>query len=422
MEKPCSLCALYVFAVKIQFGQECLTSKGSPLDKGRWIITAGAFASMSFLGMSRTFLGTALPAIRSSLDLSLIQAGTFTVCLQFGFAGAVFAGGLLSDVFKKSTMLLLGCLLTGINLLLFGLSPWFWVNLTAMICVGIGGGLIEASSDPLLIQLFPGRESTVINLHHFFYSLGSFVGPPIIGALLAKSVPWQRGYIGFGLVVLAVFLFLSSQKISSPQSPRRFDFILVKRMLNQRFFWILFWVTFCTMGVQNSIAYWIVTFLKEERFFSIPLASASLSLFFVCMGAGRLLSSYVTTKLHDVVLLISLFSLHFVSLLITVSVPGLWAVLFLMFCGFAQSAVFPCLLALTGKLYPQNPGTAMGLVSTGAGLGSMVVPWLLALVSQLTSLQTGFFFLDVFVLICLGLMGLGFKGFRMAQTQAITHR
>ena len=392
------------------------------MDKGRWIITAGAFASMSSLGMSRTFLGTALPAIRSSLDLNLVQAGTFAVCLQFGFAGAVFAGGLLSDVFKKSVMLLLGCLLTGVNLLLFGLSPWFWVNLIAMTFVGIGGGLIEASSDPLLIQLFPGRESTVMNLHHFFYSFGAFAGPPIIGVLLAKSVPWQWGYIGFGLFVLAVFLFLWSQKISSPQSPRRFDFILLKGMLSQRFFWILFWVTFCTMGVQNSIAYWIVTFLKEERSFSIPLASASLSLFFVCMGVGRLLSSYVTTKLHDVVLLISLFSLHFVSLLITVSVPGLWAVLFLMFCGFAQSAVFPCLLALAGKLYPQNPGTAMGLMSTGAGLGSMTVPWLLALVSQLTSLQTGFLFLDVFVLICLGLMGLGFKGFRVAQTQAMTHR
>jgi len=377
---------------------------------------------MSFLGMSRTFLGTALPAIRSFLDLSLVQAGTFTVCLQFGFAGAVFAGGLLSDVLKKSAMLLLGCLFTGVNLLLFGLSPWFWVNLFAMIFVGIGGGLTEASSDPLLIQLFPGRESTVMNLHHFFFSLGSFAGPPIIGVLLAKLLPWQWGYIGFGLFVLAVFLFLSSQKISSPQSPRKFDLILVKRMLNQRFFWILFWVSFCTMGVENGIGYWIVTFLQEVRGFSISLASASLSLFFVCMAVGRLLSSYVTTKLQDVVYLISLFSLLFVSLLITVSVSGLWTILFLMLCGFAQSAVFPCLLALAGKLYPENPGTAMGLVSTGAGLGAMSVPWLLALVSQLTSLQTGFLFLDVFVLICLELMGLGFKGFRMAQTQAMTQR
>ncbi len=175
------------------------------------------------------------------------------------------------------------------------------------------------------------------------------------------------------------------------------------------------------MGVQNSIAYWIVTFLKEERSFSIPLASTSLSLFFVCMGVGRLLSSYITTRLHDVALLISLFSLHFVSLLITVSVPGLWALPFLMLCGFAQSAVFPCLLALAGKLYPKNPGTAMGLMSTGAGLGSMTVPWLLALVSQLTSLQTGFLFLDVFLLICLGLMTLGSKGFRTGQLQAMTH-
>jgi fucose permease len=261
-----------------------------------------------------------------------------------------------------------------------------------------------------------------MNLHHFFFSLGSFAGPPIIGVLLAKLLPWQWGYIGFGLLVLAVFLFLSSQKISSPQSPRKFDLILVKRMLNQRFFWILFWVSFCTMGVENGIGYWIVTFLQEVRGFSISLASASLSLFFVCMAVGRLLSSYVTTKLQDVVYLISLFSLLFVSLLITVSVSGLWTILFLMLCGFAQSAVFPCLLALAGKLYPENPGTAMGLVSTGAGLGAMSVPWLLALVSQLTSLQTGFLFLDVFVLICLELMGLGFKGFRMAQTQAMTQR
>ncbi len=46
----------------------------------------------------------------------------------------------------------------GTNLLLFGFSEWFWLNLVGIAFIGIGGGLIESSSNPLLIQLFPGRE------------------------------------------------------------------------------------------------------------------------------------------------------------------------------------------------------------------------------------------------------------------------
>ena len=67
----------------------------------RWLITSGAFASMSFIGMSRTFLGTALPAIRSSLELNILQAGTLTALLQLGFSAAVLIGGPISDIFKR---------------------------------------------------------------------------------------------------------------------------------------------------------------------------------------------------------------------------------------------------------------------------------------------------------------------------------
>jgi len=46
------------------------------MSQRRWVITWGAFISMGFLGMSRSFLGAALPAIRTTLDMTLIQAGT----------------------------------------------------------------------------------------------------------------------------------------------------------------------------------------------------------------------------------------------------------------------------------------------------------------------------------------------------------
>jgi len=309
-------------------------------------------------------------------------------------------------------MLLLGCLLTGVNLPSLDCLPGLG-HLIAMTFVGIGGGLIEASSDPLLIQLFPGRESTVMNLHHFSILWG-LCGSPIIGSF-GEIAPVAMGYIGFGYLCWLFFYFSDSRNLLTAKSSK-IRLHPCEGDVKSTLFLDSLWVTFCTMGVQNSIAYWIVTFLKEERSFSIPLASASLSLFFVCMGVEgsfRVMSprNYTMCSSHQSLLSPFCLSTNYCFC------PWPMAVLFLMFCGFAQSAVFPCLLALAGKLYPQNPGTAMGLMSTGAGLGSMTVPWLLALVSQLTSLQTGFLFLDVFVLICLGLMGLGFKGFTVAQTQ-----
>jgi fucose permease len=168
------------------------------------------------------------------------------------------------------------------------------------------------------------------------------------------------------------------------------------------------------MGVQNGIVFWIVTFLEETRGFSVTMAGASLSTFFVCMAMGRLLTGYLITRVQDVIYLLWSFLFFLVSLYLCITTTGKWVILFLGICGFAQSGVFPVLLALTGKLFPEKPGTAMGLVATGTGLGSMSVPWLMALVSQMTSLQTGYYFLEIFVVSSLVLMGSHLKHFKAA--------
>lgn len=373
--------------------------------KGVWIITSGAFVSMSFMGMSRTFLGTALPMIRSSFDLNLLQAGTLTALLQCGFTLTVFVGGPLSDVFKKSSMLMAGCLFLGINLILFGLSNWFWINLIGIGFIGIGGGLIESSSNPLLIQLYPGRESTIMNLHHFFFAAGSLTGPLIMGAALARSISWQWTYVYFGLLVLVIFFFFLFQKISSPKIGGGFDKQWIRILARERTFVILFFVTFFAGGVQTGVGFWIVTFLKETRGFSIGMASIALSLFFACIALGRLFSSYLTTKIQEVVYLFSLLCLFFVFLLISIFVQGKWAILSFALSGLATSGVFPSLLGMAGKLYPKSPGTAMGMIATAAGLGAIFIPWLMSLISQITHLQGGFLSFEFFVVASIFLMG-----------------
>ena len=376
------------------------------------MMVSGAFVSMSFIGMSRTFLGTALPAIRSSLELNILQAGTLTALLQLGFSIAVLIGGPISDIFKKQSILMLGCLLMGINLILFGFSEWLWINLFGITLIGIGGGLIESSSNPLLIQLFPGRESMVMNLHHFFFALGSLAGPLIMGAVLVRAIPWQWAYIGFGLFALSIFLFLLLQKSSASRKKSSFDTKRIKSLLRENNFLLLFFVTFFNSGVQNGIAFWMVTFLKDIKGLPISLASYSLFIFFACLALGRLFSSYLITRFHETTYLLSLFSLLLIGLFFAVSSPGKWSIPFFALCGLGHSGVFPSLLGMTGKIYSDIPGTAMGILATGAGLGSVVVPWLMSLVSQMTTLNSGFLSFEIFVILCILLMGIQVKNLK----------
>lgn len=378
----------------------------------RWMMVSGAFISMSFIGMSRTFLGTALPAIRSSLELNILQAGTLTALLQLGFSIAVLIGGPISDIFKKQSILMLGCLLMGINLILFGFSEWLWINLFGITLIGIGGGLIESSSNPLLIQLFPGRESMVMNLHHFFFALGSLAGPLIMGAVLVRAIPWQWAYIGFGLFALSIFLFLLLQKSSASRKKSSFETKRIKSLLRENNFLLLFFVTFFNSGVQNGIAFWMVTFLKDIKGLPISLASYSLFTFFACLALGRLFSSYLITRFHETTYLLSLFSLLLIGLFFAVSSPGKWSIPFFALCGLGHSGVFPSLLGMTGKIYSDIPGTAMGILATGAGLGSVVVPWLMSLVSQMTTLNSGFLSFEIFVILCILLMGIQVKNLK----------
>jgi fucose permease len=375
----------------------------------KWAITSGAFLSMSFIGMSRTFLGTALPAIRASLELNILQAGTLTALLQLGFSIAVLVGGPISDIFRKQLILMLGCLLMGINLILFGFSEWFWINLFGITLIGIGGGLIESNSNPLLIQLFPGRESTVMNLHHFFFALGSLAGPLIMGAVLARAIPWQWAYIGFGLFALSISLFLLFQKPSASPKKNGFETKRIKGLLSENTFLLLFFVTFFNSGIQNGITFWMVTFLTDIKGLPISLASYSLFAFFACLALGRLFTSYLITRFHETTYLLGLFSLLLIGLFFAVSFPGRWSIPFFAICGLGHSGVFPSLLGMTGKIYSELPGTAMGILATGGGLGSVVVPWLMSLVSQTTTLTSGFLSFEIFVILCIFLMGIQVK-------------
>jgi MFS family permease len=61
-----------------------------------------------------------------------------------------------------------------------------------------------------------------------------------------------------------------------------------------------------------------------------------------------------------------------------------------MMTGLAVSGIFPSLLALTGEIYHDMAGTAMGIIGMMSGFGGMFFCWLTALISQKTDPGFGF--------------------------------
>jgi len=60
--------------------------------------------------------------------------------------------------------------------------------------------------------------------------------------------------------------------------------------------------------------------------------------------------------------------------------------------GLGFSAIYPIVMAIAGEAFPDQQGMAIGVVSTGGGLGACVFPFLMSALSNHWGIRAGFWF------------------------------
>ncbi len=167
------------------------------------------------------------------------------------------------------------------------------------------------------------------------------------------------------------------------------------------FIGIIFYV-----AAEIGIGAWLVEFLQKVKLQSVTQSTLYLALFFGSMTAGRFIGSFFLSRVGYIksMLYAGVAALIFVGIGVFSSAE--LAVL-LPLSGFFFSIIFPTLTAAVSDMHQENQGTILGLLFTFAGLGGMVGPWLVGVVSDLAGLQLGFGIILVFLLglnISLGLL------------------
>jgi MFS transporter, FHS family, L-fucose permease len=348
-----------------------------------------------------------VPHLRSIFDLP--YAWAMLAESAFFLAYLVFASPtskLIETIGYKKTMVVslfiqvVGCLMfvPAAKMVSF---PLF---LTAVFVVGAGVTALQTAANPYVAILGPEHSAPArLTLAQALNSLGGTLAPIVAGAYIltdpestatkaavANTVRGPYMAIAGGLLILGITVtFLHLPQITQTQEfrpAREGDPILSRSIWSFRHTVLGALGIFLYVGVEVGLASIAVNYFKTMGVDSLKTASFLVSLYWLGALVGRLLGSWILTKINPH-LLLGIFGFA-ATLFVFVSMfsSGMVAVWAIVICGFFNSIMFPNIFALGIAGLGPMTSKGSGLIMT-AVVGGAVVPLALGKLADAIGIQ-----------------------------------
>ncbi|MBT3274637.1 MAG: MFS transporter, partial [Spirochaetales bacterium] len=263
-------------------------------------------ASVAFIAYSSSVAITPICLIKLMEELSFSMAGgggieavrtvlVVVVLLLSGFAAARWG---------KSRILIVGSLLLAVGMGAYALAPAYIVVLSAMVFVGLGGGIVEGLVNPLVQDTHPEDSGKYLNIVNAFWSIGVLSSVLISGMLLTRGVSWRYLMAGSSVLGLLSALLLYAFREKKPAATSQNEaantrqtgtaetWRLTKEILKTKRFRAFAAAMFTGAGAEATFTFWSASYL-QIHFQTLPRAGGFGTAFFAAgMIAGRMLSGH----------------------------------------------------------------------------------------------------------------------------------
>jgi predicted MFS family arabinose efflux permease len=370
---------------------------------------------MFFLGVASAIIGAA----SGNIGLSPFHTGLLIAAQNAGFILAVLAAGSLADSHDKARLLGVGSLVLAASFFLF----YFWrpyaLNLTVMFFVGAGIGTYEGVADAMLLDLHPRRQGLFVSVNHFFVTFGCLA--ITLYLVFLPLADWRRSLVqSAAAVLLLALLFLLARAPAPGREAARLGARL-RFLKTQSLLAVFLAAAVLGIGMETGLLGLLTGFLRELRGYDPVGAKLGLVLFLAGVAAGRALLGLIARRASLLALIVALFAAAAVisAILFGISLPPTLNGILLFLLGLTVSSLLPLLITLTGLLYKDMAGTALGIVKLGIPVGGILIPSVLSVVARYASFQAS---LLVFPLLALasGAMLAASRKLISARVQRVT--
>ncbi|MEY8353202.1 MFS transporter [Lachnospiraceae bacterium 54-53] len=372
------------------------------------IFLALIYLAFISLGLPDSLLGSTWPIINADFGVPVGNAGFVSIVISGGTIVSSLLSHRLIRRFGTGRIMVVSVAMTAAALLGFSFSPSFSMLLACAVPLGLGAGAVDSGLNEFVAEHYEARH---MNWLHCFWGVGAMLGPVLMSALVGRGNTWRSGYLSisaiqFSLVVLLLFSLPLWKKYESPSaghgeedqdSREAYGLFSPLRVKGAPYTMLSF---FLYISVEATVILWGASYLVNRKGFLPERAAGWISLFFLGITAGRMISGFISMKVNNEALIrIGILLVIGGLVLMLLPLPPVFTIIALMVVGLGLAPVYPSMLHQTPVYFgKENAQATMGFQMAFAYTGTILMP---PLFGQLFA-RVSFSLMPYVLLLCTG--------------------
>ncbi|HMB99494.1 MAG TPA: MFS transporter [Flavobacteriaceae bacterium] len=360
-------------------------------------------------------LNSIIVDVKESFDLSLGMTGFLPFSFFIAYGVMSIPAGFLSEKYGNKSLLVFSFVLMVIASLIFVITPSFVVFSFTLFVLGSCMAILQVIINPML-RIAGGEEHFAFNsvAAQLVFGAASFASPYLYKYLVDKSssenfasylrsfvpdnLPWASLYVVFSaiaFIVLIIVLVTKYPKFEKFEDEKAGDSSSYLDLLKNKYALLYFLGIFCYVGTEQGVGNWISQFLFEYHGINPQTVGAeTVAYFWAMLTFGCLLGLILLKIIDSRKLLIGATIATIGCLILALSSSSEIALMAFPMLGFFISVMWSIIFSLGLNSVKEHHGSLSGILCTGIA-GGAVMPLLVGMIGEATSLKTGMLFLII---------------------------